>query len=359
MNVDSPRPIKKTKGSFKKSQKREGLATVDENRFPQQRQQQKRKPIKRCLSSSSSSSWSFNGDDFTISQSAVREEACKYSQEDLVNIRQNLSANLTLAKRRMMVKLSQSNIPQDMQMYEYLTKTSERNKKRRNQKKKNDNAAPIMTGGKLKQHRPQLLKKTPPQILPVNHSVNSSHEVIKKEENEIRPVETLLALPITTMLTDPLQGATTMITEDESMIPTPSAAQQLRPLLSPIINGEELVGGEIKTAEPVVPLDILFGGYHDEIMTTTDEEPNSLCDPLSSPLIPACVRDPAGENEETAWDMSNHAAGLLNGLLYEEDSAHTIDNVVASREPIDFWVQNTMVISDQDMSDLLEFDYNI
>ena len=346
----------KTKGSFIKSQKREGLATVDVNRFPQQRQPRRQQPIKRCLSSSSSSllssPWSCNNDDSIIIRSAAREEACKYSQEELVTIRQNLSANLALAKRRVMDKLSRSNIPQDMQMYEYLSKSSERNKKRRNQKTKNNNAAPMMNGGKLKQHRPQpLLKKTPPKILHVNNSGNSPQEVIvKKEENEAQTAETSLSFPTITMVNDS-QEATAMVTEDESIISTPSTSQQLQPLLSPIANGEELVGGGIKTAEPVVPLDILFGGYYDEIMTTTDEEPNSLCDPSSSPLIPACVRDPVGGNEEAAaWDMSNHAAGLLNGLLYDEDTQHTIDNVAASREPIDFWVENTMVISDQDMS---------
>ncbi|KAI8139628.1 hypothetical protein BJV82DRAFT_626809 [Fennellomyces sp. T-0311] len=236
MNVDTTsRNIKRMdKSSFRKRQKREGLGIVDVNRLPQQPNVEPKR--------------------------GSMDMPGLYSPEELVSIRRNLRANLTLAKRRMMARLSQSSVPKDVQMYQYLTDSD---KKRRTKGRKQH------SGGKLKQHRPR-----------------------------------------------PLMAPPTGLASGPSA-PAPVAA-----------------------AEPVVPLDILFGGNE---MTMDEEEPGSLCDPSSSPLMPACVRDPE-ESEEAMWDMSNHAAGLLSNFLCNENE-HII-----SGEPIDLWLPGTMAMSDQDMS---------
>ncbi|KAI9489796.1 hypothetical protein BDB00DRAFT_841442 [Zychaea mexicana] len=309
----------KTKGSFKNGLKREGLATVDVNRFPRPQQQQQQDEGQQLKPSTKQCS-SDKLDAYTAAASAVK---CNYSSEDLVTIRRNLSANLTLAKRRMMVKLSQSKTPQDMQMYEYLTtESSDRSKKRKSRKIRKSMkttttkaATAAMTGGKLKYHRP-------------------------------RPLSLSCQAAATTSTA--LQEATPAVVAASSFLPSSPQAAIFAPEIAAAQEPPPPLSPPEPLAEPAVALDILFGGYHEEAMMTTDEEPGSLCDPSSSPLMPACVRDPGEEKEEGMWDVSNHAAGLLNDLMLCNGNEQ-ISSVVGVGEPIDFWLQTTMAL-DQEMS---------
>ncbi|KAI9268242.1 hypothetical protein BDA99DRAFT_535752 [Phascolomyces articulosus] len=391
MNVDSIRPIKRktTKGSFKKGQqKREGLATVDANRIPQQQHQPLyKKPIQRSLSA--------------LDNHNVKEKGY-YSKQEIFMIRQNLSANLTLAKRRMMAKLSQSKLPQDKQMFEYLTTAQspssleqkqhqQRNKKRnKSRKKKISSSSSSETGwmtttkgGKLKHHRPRPLMDITTEDLSVvmmeeenNRNRNSSSVLpMMTVEEETRPV---LLLP-TNNINDNDRMMSMMITPEQEnetnmLLPTPPPSQPLQEQEQPLPlfvspNEEVDAGAENNFIAEIASLDILFGGYqeqdnqHTTMMNDEQDmsvEPNSLCDPSSSPLMPACLREEEEERSSlfvNEWEMSNHAAGLLNDLLYDTTTDVNGLQQDQEKEPIDFWLQNTMmVLSDQEMSDLLEFD---